>query len=179
MSRTLHGFRIALPFTGSTLTAPGHDARQLCNSSSAVGCRLHRRKDWRLVVTGHSLGAGVAVLICTHLRLQFPGSRPCLAGSQDPRDSSTAVLMLEAYRCRRLGVGLQNPALLWGRRQECLCASAVNRPYIQRVGRDVRAPNRSRAKAGSGTRKARAWQPACNTSSCTPGTASPAWATTK
>ena len=51
---------------------PAQGAQWSCRS----GClrRLHRRKDWRLVVTGHSLGAGVAVLLAMHLRSYYPGA---------------------------------------------------------------------------------------------------------
>ena len=41
--------------------------------ASRLVCRLHRRKDWRVLVTGHSLGAGVAVLLSMHLRTYYPG----------------------------------------------------------------------------------------------------------
>jgi hypothetical protein len=45
-----------------------------------VAALMQRKLDcrgWRLVVTGHSLGAGAAALIALHLYGRFGGARPC------------------------------------------------------------------------------------------------------
>lgn len=47
-------------------------------------------RNWRLVLTGHSLGAGAAALIALHLRGRFSSETPPLAGIPPKEPASTA-----------------------------------------------------------------------------------------
>ena len=67
-----------------------------------VDCR-----GWRLVVTGHSLGAAVAALVAVHLREQFPGgcSPGCTGGAHEELKHAEGVLELAGGHSSGEGAG--------------------------------------------------------------------------
>ena len=87
----------------STATQAGHYVAALVQRK--LDC-----KGWRLVVTGHSLGAGAAALIALHLYGRFPSAsaaplsvHPCLVSStplcvgHSPDAGAAALIALHLY----------------------------------------------------------------------------------